>query len=87
MINIHTNISMQIWQIKYLQQFFIKVMGYSLERAPHSKRDNSQCSLAPDYGYKRWNTDREAPHAYIQPKEIGYLVGTVCCGRSNFVNF
>ena len=64
-----------------------KVTGYSLGRVPRSKRDNSQCSLAPDYGYKRWSTDREAPRAYTQPKEIGYLVGTVCCGRSNFVNF
>ena len=52
-----------------------------------SKHDNSQCSLAPDYGYKRWSTNREAPRAYTQPEEIGYLVGTVCHGRSNFVNF
>ena len=25
--------------------------------------------------------------AYTQPKGIGYLVGTVCHGQSNFVNF
>ena len=62
-------------------------MGYSLGRVPRSKHDNSQCSLEPDYGYKRWSTDREAPHVYTQPKEIGYLVATVCRGQPNFVNF
>ena len=65
----------------------LTVMGYSLGRVPRSKRYNSQCSLAPDYGYKRWSTDREALRAYTQLKEIGYLIGTVCRGRSNFVNF
>ena len=43
--------------------------------------DNSQCSLStPDYGYKIWRTDREAPCAYTQPEGIGYLVGTVSHG-------
>ena len=65
----------------------LKVTGYDLWRVPHSKRGNSQCSLAPDYGYKRWSTDREAPRAYTQSEGIGYLVGTVCRGWSNFVNF
>ena len=55
----------------------INVTGYSLEHVPHSIRDNLQCSLASDYGYKRWSTNREAPHAYTQPEGIGYLVGTV----------
>ena len=35
----------------------------------------------------KMGTNREAPHAYTQPEGIGYLVGTVSCGRSNFVNF
>ena len=26
--------------------------------------------IAPDYGYKRWSTNREACHAYIQPEGI-----------------
>ena len=51
------------------------------------KRDNSQCSIALDYGYKRWSTNREPHRAYTRPEWISYLVGTVCCGRSNFVNF
>ena len=63
------------------------VTGYSLGHVPCSKRGNSQCSLAPDYSYRRWSTDREAPHVYTQPEGIGYLVGTVCHGWSNFVNF
>ena len=33
-------------------------------------RDNSQCSLASDYGYKRWNTNREAPCACTQPENL-----------------
>ena len=45
----------------------LKVTGYSLGGVSRSKHDNSQCSLAPDYGYKRWSTDREAPRAYTQP--------------------
>ena len=53
---------------------------------PHSKHNNSQCSLAPDYGYKRWSTNREAPRACMQQEGIGYLVGTVSCGRLNFMN-
>ena len=64
----------------------VKITGYNLGRVPRSKRDNSQCSLAPDYSYKRWSTDREAPRAYTQPEGIDYLVGAVCRGRSNFVN-
>ena len=36
---------------------------------------------------KRWSTNREAPHAYTQPEGIGYFVGTVCRGRSNYVTF
>ena len=55
-------------------------MENSLGRVPCSKRDNLQCSLAPDYSYKRWSTDREAPRAYTQPEGIGYLVETVCRG-------
>ena len=62
-------------------------MGYSLGCVLRSKCGNSQCSLDLDYGYKRESTDREAPRAYTQPEGIGYLVGTVCRGRSNFVNF
>ena len=31
---------------------------------PRSKRDNSQCSIAPDCRYKRWSTNREPPRAY-----------------------
>ena len=27
------------------------------------------------------------PCACTQPEGIGYLVGTVCCGQSNFVNY
>ena len=49
---------------------------YSLGCVPHSKCNNSQCSIAPDYGYKRWSTDSEAPRVYTQPEGIGYLVGT-----------
>ena len=63
------------------------VMGYSLGRVPRSECSNSQCSLAPDYGYKRWSTDKQAPHAYIEPDGIGYHEGTVFHGRSNFVMF
>ena len=33
--------------------------------------------IAPDYGYKRWSTNREACRAYIQPGGIGYLVRVV----------
>ena len=40
-----------------------------------------------NYGYKRWSTNREPHRAYTQPVGISYLVGTVCRGRSNFVNF
>jgi len=39
------------------------------------------------YGYKWWSTDREAPCVYTHPEGIGYFVGTVFHGRSNFVNF
>ena len=66
--------------------FTFKVTGYSLGRVLRPKRINSQCSLAPDYGYKRWSTDRKAPSVYTQPEGIGYLVGAVCRGWSNFVN-
>ena len=38
----------------------IKVIGYSLGRVPCSKCDNLQCSIAPDYGYKRWSTKLES---------------------------
>ena len=61
-----------------------KVTGYSFGCVPHSKCDNSRCSLAPDYSYNRWSTNREAPCAYTQPEGIGYLVGTVCRRWSNF---
>ena len=37
---------------------------------PRSKRDNSQCSITPDCGYKRWSTNREPPRAYTQPEEM-----------------
>ena len=57
-----------------------KVTGYNLGCAVHSKRDNLQCLIAPDYGYKRWSTDREATLVYTQPEGIGYLVGTVSMG-------
>ena len=60
-----------------------QAMGYSLGCVLRSKRDNSQCSLVPDNSYKKWCTDREAPRAYTQPEGIGYLVRTVCRGRSN----
>ena len=55
---------------------FVKVMGYSSGRGPRSKRarDISQYSIAPDYGYKRRSTNREALYAYTQPEGIGYLV-------------
>ena len=48
---------------------------------------SQQWSIAPDYSYKTWTTNREAPRAYTQPEGIGYLVGTVSRGRSNFVIF
>ena len=64
----------------------LKVTGYGLGCVLRSKRGTSQCSLAPDYGYKRWSTDREAPRAYTQPEGIGCLVGTVSRGQSNFVS-
>ena len=35
----------------------------------------------------KMGTNREALCVYTQPEGIGYLVGTVSCGRSNFVNF
>ena len=38
--------------LSVLLQRRLKVTGYSLRRVPRSKHDNSQCSLAPDYGYK-----------------------------------
>ena len=38
--------------LRVLLQRRLKVTGYSLRRVPRSKHDNSQCSLAPDYGYK-----------------------------------
>ena len=63
---------------------WLHVTGYSLGCVLRSKHDHSQCSLAPDYGYKRC---RGALRAYTQPERIGYLVGTVSRGRSNFVNF
>ena len=44
---------------------------YSLGCVPCSKCNNSQGSIAPDYCYKRWSTDREAPHVYTQPEGIG----------------
>ena len=50
-------------------------------------RDILQCSIAPDYGYKRRSTNREALHAYTQPEGIGYLVRVMFYGRSNFGNF
>ena len=44
------------------------------DRGPRSKRarDISQYSIAPDYGYKRRSTNREALYAYTQPE--GYLI-------------
>ena len=63
---------------------WLHVTGYSLGCVLRSKHDHSQCSLAPDYDYKRC---REALRVYTQPERTGYLVGTVSRGRSNFVNF
>ena len=73
-------------EVKILVSLRLRDTIWGVFRALNA-HDNSQCSLAPDYGYKRWSTDREAPRAYTQPEGIGYLVGTVCRGRSNFVNF
>ena len=39
------------------------------------------------HGYKRWSTNRKAPHAYTQPEGIRYLARAVFYGRSNFANF
>ena len=64
-----------------------KVTGYKIGHGLHSKRNKSQCSIAPDYGYKRWSTNRDALHAYTPPERIGYLVQAVFYGQSNFVNF
>ena len=85
-VNSTSLIVMKIDSFSYMPSFDFKVTGYSLGRVPCSKRDNLQCSFAPDYGYKGWSTDREVPRAYTQSKGIGYFVGTVCRGRSNFVN-
>ena len=50
-------------------------------------RDISQCSIAPDYGYKRRSTNREALRMYTQPEGMGHLVRVMFYGRSNFGNF
>ena len=44
-------------------------------------------AIAPDYGYKRQSTNREAHRAYTQPEGMGYLVRVMFYGRSNFGNF
>ena len=62
----------------------IKVTGYSSGRGP---RDVSQCSIAPDYGYKRRSTNREVLRVYTQPEGMGYFVQVMFYGRSNFGNF
>ena len=41
---------------------------------------------APDYGYKRRSTNREALHRYTQPEGMGYLAQVMFYGRSNFGN-
>ena len=38
--------------------------------------------IAVDYVYQRWSTNRDPHRAYTQPEGRGYLVGTVCRGRS-----
>ena len=50
-------------------------------------RNISQCTIAPDYGYKRRSTNREALRMYTQPEGMGYLVRVMFYGRSNFGNF
>ena len=45
-------------------QIKLAVMGYRLGRVLCSNCNNSQCSVAPDYSYKRWSTDGEAPRVY-----------------------
>ena len=72
-------------EVENIQWF--KVTGYKMGRGPCSKHDNSQCSIAPDCGYKRWSTDREAPHACTQPEGMGYLVRAVFYKRSNLRTF
>ena len=64
-----------------------KVMGYKMVHGLRSKHDSLQCSIAPDCGYKRRSTDREALHAYTQPEGIGYLVRSVFYGQLNYANF
>ena len=61
-----------------------RLAGYSSGRGPRSKR---AMSIAPDYGYKRRSTNREALHACTQPEGIGYLARAMFYGRSNFGNF
>ena len=51
-------------------------------RAPNTH--SLQCSIAPDYGYKRRSTNRDTLRAYTQPKVIGYHVRALFYGRSNF---
>ena len=54
---------------------------------PRSKHNISQCSIAPDYGYKKWSTNREALNAYTQPEGIGYLVRAIFYEWSNLQTF
>ena len=41
-----------MWE-RNLLKVSVKATGYSLWRVPCSKCDNSQCSIAQDYGYKK----------------------------------
>ena len=45
-------------------QSIIKVTGYKIGHGLHSKCNHSQCSIAPDWSYKRWSTDRGTSCAY-----------------------
>ena len=66
-----------------------KVTGYNLGCAMCSKRDNLQCLIAPDYDYKDGALIERhlLTLVYTQPEGIGYFVGSVSNGRSNFYNF
>ena len=54
-----------MWE-RNLLKVNVKATGYSLWRVPCSKCDNSQCSIAPDYGYKKIDgaqIERQLVHA------------------------
>ena len=75
----------------FVQLFVVQldddIIGYKMGCGPHSKRNNLQCSITPDYGYKRQSTSRGAPHGHTQPEGIGYLAWVAFYRRSNFANF